>query len=70
MTLLAIGQIGIWQVLIVLFVVLLLFGGKKLPGLARSLGQSLTEFKRGLKEDPDDEKKKKLDEGDGDGSGS
>ena len=66
MTLLAIGQIGIWQILIVLFVVLLLFGGKKLPGLARSLGQSLTEFKRGLKEDPDDEKKK-LDDSDGSG---
>ncbi len=63
MTLLAIGQIGFWQILIVLFVVLLLFGGKKLPGLARSLGQSLTEFKRGLKEEPDDEKKK-LDDGD------
>ena len=64
MTLLAIGQIGFWQILIVLFVVLLLFGGKKLPGLARSLGQSLTEFKRGLKEEPDDEKKK-LDDSDG-----
>ncbi|MCZ6572581.1 MAG: twin-arginine translocase TatA/TatE family subunit [Planctomycetota bacterium] len=66
MTLLAFGQIGFWQILIVLFVVLLLFGGKKLPGLARSLGQSLTEFKRGLKEEPDDDEKK-LDDSDGSG---
>jgi len=65
-TLLAFGQIGFWQILIVLFVVLLLFGGKKLPGLARSLGQSLTEFKRGLKEEPDDDEKK-LDDSDGSG---
>lgn len=32
-------------------VILLLFGGKKLPGLARAMGSSITQFKRGLKED-------------------
>ena len=57
---------GPWEIAVLLFVVLLLFGGRKLPGLARSLGQSLTEFKRGLKEKPDDEKKK-LDDSDGSG---
>ena len=38
-------------------VVLLLFGGKKLPELARSLGKSSKEFKKGMKEgaDPEDE---------------
>ncbi len=54
---------GPWEIVALLFVVLLLFGGRKLPGLARSLGQSLTEFKRGLKGQPDDEKKK-LDDSD------
>jgi len=35
------------EVLVVLFVVLLLFGAKKLPELSRSLGRSLAEFKKG-----------------------
>jgi sec-independent protein translocase protein TatA len=42
--------IGIWQILILLVVVLLLFGATRLPTLARSLGQSITEFKKGMKE--------------------
>jgi sec-independent protein translocase protein TatA len=46
---LAYGMPGIWQLLIILFVVLLLFGSR-LPSLARSLGQSVMEFKKGIKE--------------------
>lgn len=50
---------GPWQIAIVLLVVLLLFGNR-LPALARSLGMSLTEFKKGVKEidesKPDDTK--------------
>lgn len=38
------------ELLIVLVVILLLFGGAKLPKLARSLGQAQNEFKSGLKE--------------------
>lgn len=38
------------EVLVILFVILLLFGAKKLPDLSRSLGRSLGEFKKG-KED-------------------
>lgn len=41
---------GPWQLLIVLVIILLLFGGKKLPDLAHSLGKSLGEFKRGKDE--------------------
>ena len=44
------GAPGIPELMIILFVVMLLFGGKKLPGLARSLGRSLSEFKRGKHE--------------------
>jgi sec-independent protein translocase protein TatA len=40
---------GFWEILIVLVVVLLLFGSR-LPSLARSLGQSVVEFKKGVKE--------------------
>jgi sec-independent protein translocase protein TatA len=36
--------------LIVLGIVVLLFGAKKLPELARSVGRSTTEFKKGMKE--------------------
>ena len=43
--------IGAPELLIVLLVVLLLFGGSKLPKLARSLGQAQKEFKSGM-EDP------------------
>lgn len=42
--------IGTGELLIVLVVVLVLFGGSKLPKLARSLGQAQNEFKQGIKE--------------------
>ncbi|OVE73773.1 hypothetical protein BVX94_02925 [bacterium B17] len=41
---------GPTELIIVLFVILLLFGGKKLPGLSRALGKSLSEFKKGKEE--------------------
>ena len=40
------------ELLIVLLVLLLLFGGRKLPELARSVGQAKREFHRGGVEDP------------------
>ena len=39
------------EILVVLFIILLLFGGKRLPELARSMGQAVNEFKRGLNSD-------------------
>jgi sec-independent protein translocase protein TatA len=44
-----------WHFLIILVVVLLLFGAPKLPGLARSLGQSMKIFKSEIKSDSVDE---------------
>lgn len=41
-----------WELLVILVVILLLFG-HRLPGMARSLGSGITEFKRGLKEGSD-----------------
>ena len=44
-------NLGAPELLIVLLVVLVLFGGAKLPKLARSLGQAQSEFKRGLSDE-------------------
>jgi sec-independent protein translocase protein TatA len=44
-----------WHFLIILVVILLLFGAPKLPGLARSLGQSMKIFKSEIKSDSVDE---------------
>lgn len=50
MNVLAFGQPGPTEFLIVLAVLLLLFGAKRLPELSRSLGKSLSEFKKGREE--------------------
>lgn len=44
-----------WELVIVLVVLLLLFGARKLPDLARSIGASAKEFRRGMDEGVDDE---------------
>ena len=46
-------NLGAPELLIVLVIVLLIFGGSKLPKLARSLGQAQSEFKKGSTEGPD-----------------
>lgn len=44
-------QIGPWQIALVIIVVLLLFGGKKIPELMRGLGSGLKEFKDASKDE-------------------
>ncbi len=54
---LAILGLGATELIIVFLVIMLLFGGAKLPGLAKGLGQSIKEFKKASKEeDPADAK--------------
>jgi sec-independent protein translocase protein TatA len=43
-------KVGIWQLLIVILLIVLIFGAKKIPEIARALGRSSGEFKKGLKE--------------------
>ncbi len=50
------GMSGVPEILLIIFVILLLFGSKKLPELARSLGKSLNEFKRGQTESAPEKK--------------
>ncbi|MBB6681980.1 twin-arginine translocase TatA/TatE family subunit [Aequorivita sp. 609] len=49
--------IGPWQIVLIVVIVLLLFGGKKIPELMRGLGSGLKEFKDASKEDETPEKK-------------
>lgn len=44
---------GFYQVLIVVAVIILLFGAKRLPTVMRSIGQSVTEFKKGVSDTTD-----------------
>lgn len=44
------GVIGMWEVVIIALIVLLLFGGKKIPELMKGLGKGVKSFKDGLNE--------------------
>lgn len=46
--------LGTWELLLFMVVVLLLFGSSRLPSLMRNLGKSATEFKKGMREEPND----------------
>lgn len=52
----AILDFGTPQLLLILAIVLLLFGGKKLPQLSRSVGESMRELRKGLSESGDGKK--------------
>lgn len=43
-----IGNLGAGEIMVILFVIMLLFGAKRLPELARSVGKSIAEFKHGI----------------------
>ena len=47
--------LGAPELIIILVILLVLFGGSKLPGLAKGLGQSIKEFKKSSKDDPEPE---------------
>ena len=45
------GMVGPWQIGLIVVVILLLFGGKKIPEMMRGLGSGIKEFKDASKED-------------------
>ena len=47
-------SVGPWQIVIIILVIVILFGGKKLPELARGLGLGLREFQKATREIKDE----------------
>ena len=51
------GMIGPWQIVLIVVLALLLFGGKKIPELMRGLGSGIKEFKDASKDENKEENK-------------
>jgi sec-independent protein translocase protein TatA len=54
------GKIGLTEIILVLLVVVLLFGGRKIPELMKGIGQGMKEFKKASKYDPAAEENKDI----------
>jgi sec-independent protein translocase protein TatA len=50
------GNFGFTEILLILLVVVLLFGGRKIPELMKGIGQGMKEFKKASKVDDDEDK--------------
>lgn len=48
------GGVGMPELLIILVILILIFGGSRIPGIARALGKSVKEFKKGQHDDSPD----------------
>ena len=48
------GNLGAVEIILILLVVLILFGAKKIPELAKGLGKGMSEFKKGVKDVEDE----------------
>ncbi|NWF87947.1 MAG: twin-arginine translocase TatA/TatE family subunit [Ignavibacteriaceae bacterium] len=48
------GNLGATEIILIVLVILLLFGAKKIPELARGIGKGMSEFKKGLKDVEDE----------------
>ena len=49
-----IGPLGLPEIIIILIVVLLIFGPRRLPDMAKGIGQSVREFRKGIRDMKDD----------------
>jgi sec-independent protein translocase protein TatA len=48
------GNLGAGEIILILLVILILFGAKKIPELARGIGKGMSEFKKGLRDVQDE----------------
>lgn len=53
--------LGLQELLVILLIVLILFGGKKLPELSKSIGEAIRELRKGISGDINEESKTKKD---------
>ncbi|MEN9431179.1 MAG: hypothetical protein RL753_23 [Bacteroidota bacterium] len=51
------GMVGPWQIVLIVALVVLLFGGRKIPELMKGLGGGVKEFKKAMRDDEDDNSK-------------
>lgn len=56
-SLLFVQKMGPWGIVLIVLVILLLFGGKKIPELMKGIGKGVKEFKDGVKSDPESDSK-------------
>ncbi len=59
---LLIGTPGPFEIIVIVLIILLLFGGRKIPELMKGLGQGMREFKKAAKGETDKEEKEPLEE--------
>jgi len=56
-----IGMFGHWEILVIVLIVLLLFGGRKIPEMMKGMGKGIRSFKKGMSgEDDEDAEDKEL----------
>ena len=48
------GSLGFWEILLIVLVIVLLFGGKKIPELMHGVGKGVKSFKKGMQEVEDE----------------
>ncbi len=52
------GNFGVTEILLIIFVLILLFGGKKIPELMKGLGQGIRSFKKSMNDEDSDKPEK------------
>lgn len=55
MTLAVLGMFGHWEILVIVLIVLLLFGGRKIPEMMKGMGKGIRSFKKGMSGEDDEE---------------
>ena len=50
------GMLGAWEIALIVLIVVVIFGGKKIPELMKGIGQGMKEFKKATKDDDNSEK--------------